>query len=170
MKTLHDFPQVNVSPYENILKQRLNECSSNRVLSFGNARVDLEKYQNNITAKIALTQKVDHDAFAKFFTGSIFYAAKLSKTAQSILLYIMHNMPKDKGHVFIDNSAVMSFCGFKTRKSVREGVVELLEKDFIARTTVLKMFWVNPLVMFNGNRITYANEYILEEAEDLQYE
>lgn len=24
--------------------------------------------------------------------------------------------------------------------------------------------WVNPLIMFNGNRITYANEYILDEA------
>lgn len=167
MKTLHDYPQADVSPYAGSLKQRLNECSSSRVLSFGNARVDLEKYQNNITAKIALTQKVDHDAFIKVFRESIRYIAKLSKTAQAVLVYIMDNIPKDKGHVIIDNAAVMEMCSFKNRKSVRDAVVELLDKNFITRTTVPKVYWVNPLILFNGNRITYANEYILDEAEDL---
>lgn len=167
MKTLHDFPQEDISPYESILKQRLNDCSNNRVLSFGNARVDLEKYQNNITAKIALTQKVDHEAFIKVFVDSISYITKLSKTAQAILPYIMYNMPKDRGHVIIDNATVMEMCNFKSRKSVRDAVVELLEKDFIARTTMPKVYWINPLMMFNGNRITYANEYILDEVEDL---
>ena len=51
MKKLNDFPIADVSPYEGSLKKRLNECTSNRVLSFGNARVELERYQNNIDAR-----------------------------------------------------------------------------------------------------------------------
>ncbi len=166
MKTLHDFAQADVSPYEGSLKKQLNECSSYRILSFGNARVELEKYENNIGARIALTQKVDHEAFTKVFHDSISYILKLSRTAQSVVFYIIQNMPKDRGYVVIDNSTVMSMCGFKTRKSVRDAVVELLDKNIITRTTVPKTYWVNPLIMFNGNRITYANEYILDEADE----
>lgn len=166
MKSLNDFPLTDVSPYEFSLKKRLNECTSNRVLSFGNARVELERYQNNIGARIALTQKVDHETFIKVFRDSIKYVAKLSRTAQQVLWYVMDNLPKDKGYVIIDNATVMDYCGFKTRKSVREGVIELLDKNFLTRTTLPKKYWVNPLIVFNGNRITYANQYVLDDALD----
>lgn len=166
MKTMHDFPQADVSPYEGSLKQRLNECTSTRILSFGNSRVELERYKNNIGARIALTQKVDHEEFTKIFRESVGYILRLSRTAQSVIYYIIENLPKDKGYVIIDNATVMEQCNFKTRKSVRDAVVELLEKNIITRTTVPKKYWVNPLIMFNGNRITYANEYILDEADE----
>ena len=166
MRTIHDFPQADVTPYEFSLKSRLNEVTSNKVLSFGNAKVELDRYQNNITARIALTQKVDHEAFIKVFRESIRYVAELSRTARTILWYIMDNLPKDRGYVVIDNMTIMDFCKFKTRKSVRDGVVELLEKNILTRSTVPKKFWVNPLVLFNGNRITYAKEYVLDEADE----
>lgn len=165
MKTMHDFPLADYSPYEGSLKKRLNEYTTNRVLSFGNATVELENYQKNVAARIALTQKVDRETFIKVFKDSIKYIAKLSRTAQAVLWYIMDNLPQDKGYIVIDNMTVMDFCNFKTRKSVREGVLELLEKNFLTRTTVPKKFWVNPLIVFNGNRITYAKEYILDDAD-----
>jgi hypothetical protein len=149
MKTLHDFAQADVSPYEGSLKKRLNDTAKYRVLSFGNAKVELEKYQDNITAQIALTQKVDRETFIKVFRESIRYIAQLSRTAQAVLWYIMDNLPQDKGYVVIDNMTVMEFCKFKNRKSVRDGVVELLEKNFLTRTTVPKKFWVKPVKLFH---------------------
>lgn len=166
MSNIHDFPQADITPYEGSLKTRLNEVTKRRVLSFGNSRVELERYQNNISAQIALTQKVDRETFIKVFRDSIKYIAQLSRTAQRLLWYIMDNLPKDKSYVVIDNMTVMEFCDFKHRKSVRDGIVELLDKNFLTRTTVPKKFWVNPLIVFNGNRITYANEYILDEADE----
>lgn len=165
MKTMQDFPMADISPYEGILIKRLNGCTKQKVLSFGNARVELEKYPDNITARLALTQKVDREQFTKIFREYIPYIAKLSRTAQAILWYVMDNLPKDKSYVIIDNSTVMEYCDFKTRKSVRDGVIELLDKNILTKSTVLKKYWVNPLIMFNGNRITYAKEYILDEAD-----
>lgn len=156
---------ADISPYEGSLNKRLNECTKQRVLSFGNARVELERYQKNIGARIVLTQKVDRETFVKVFRDSLQYIAKLSRTAQAVLWYVMDNLPKDKSYVIIDNSTVMDYCGFKTRKSVRDGVIELLEKNILTKTTVMKKYWVNPLVMFNGSRITYAKEYVLDEAD-----
>jgi hypothetical protein len=115
---------------------------------------------------MALTQKVDHAQFIKIFKENLAAVMKLSKTAREVLWYVMNNIPQDRGYVIIDNASVMDFCGFKTRKSVREAVVELLSKDFLTRSTVPKKYWVNPLVLFNGNRIVYANEYILDEADE----
>lgn len=164
MKAIQDFPMADVSPYEGDLLKRLNGCTKQRVLSFGNARVELEKNKDNVSARLALTKKVDREEFAKIFRGYIPYIAKLSRTSQAILWYVMDNLPQDKGYVIIDNSTVMEYCDFKTRKSVRDGVIELLEKNILTKSTVHKKFWVNPLVMFNGNRITYAKEFILDDA------
>lgn len=166
MKTLHDFAQADVSPYEGKLKERLNECVSYRTVSWGNARIELERQNSTTSARMALTQKVDHAQFIKIFKENLAAVMKLSKTAREVLWYIMNNIPQDRGYVVIDNASVMDFCGFKTRKSVREAVVELLSKDFLTRSTIPKRYWVNPLVLFNGNRIVYANEYILDEADE----
>lgn len=165
MKAIQDFPMADISPYEGSLNKRLNECTKQRVLGFGNARVELERYQKNVAARLALTQKVDRETFIKVFRESLQYIAKLSRTAQAVLWYVMNNLPKDKGYVIIDNSTVMDYCAFKTRKSVRDAVIELLEKNILTKSTVHKKYWVNPLVMFNGNRITYSKEYILDEAD-----
>ena len=35
-------------------------------------------------------------------------------------------------------------------------VTELLNKNFLTRTSIPKKYWINPLIVFNGNRITYA--------------
>lgn len=166
MKTLHDFPQADITPYEGCLKERLNECVTYRTMSWGNARVELEKQNSTTSARLALTQKVDHAEFIKLFRESLGTVMKLSKTAREVLWYIINNIPMNRGYVIIDNAAVMDFCNFKTRKSVREAVVELLDKNFLSRSTVPKKYWVNPLVLFNGNRIVYANEYILDEADE----
>ena len=165
MKREKEFPQADVSPYECALKKKLNGVTSNKILSFGNARVELERYANHVGARIALTQKVDHETFIKVFKENLKSIAKLSRTAQAILWYIMDTLPKDRGHVIIDNATVMDFCGFKHRKSVRDGVIELLDKNILCRSTVPKKYWVNPLIVFNGNRITYAEEYILDTAD-----
>lgn len=164
MKKLNDFPLADISPYEGSLKKRLNECTKNKITYFGKARVELERYEHNVSANIVLTKKVDKETFVKVFRDSIKYVAKLSRTAQALLWYIMDNMPQDKGYVIIDNATIMDYCGFKSRKSVWDGIVELLSKNILTRTTIPKKYWVNPLIIFNGNRITYANEYILDDA------
>ena len=61
----------------------------------------------------------------------------------------------------------MNNVGFKTRKSVYDGVIELLEKGILTRSSNSKKYWVNPLVIFNGNRITFINDYILTQGTEI---
>lgn len=165
MKKLEDFPISDVSPFEFMLRRKLEDCSSNRVVKYGDtAYVDYNMYQNNLEARMVLRQKVDKEKFVKVYKDSIRYICKLSRTAQALLWYIMDVIPQDKAYVWIDNSSAKEVCNFKTTKSIINGTKELLEKNIIARSPIPKKFWVNPLVLFNGNRIVYAREYILDDA------
>ena len=166
MKTIKDFERFQQSPYKEMLEGKMEKCVGPVFSKTGNTRIDAVQKNGQLNATIKIRQKAEHDIFTKIFRDSIPQIMELSRTAQTLMWYIIYSLPHDKGYVVIDNMTVMDFCKFKTRKSVRDGVIELLEKNFLARTTVPKKFWVNPLVMFNGNRIVYANEYILQDATE----
>ena len=166
MKTVKEFERFQQSPYKEMLEGKIEECVGPVFSKTGNTRIDAVQRNGQLNATIKIRQKAEHDLFTKVFRDNIPQIMKLSRTAQTLMWYILYSLPQDKGYVVIDNMPVMEFCKFKTRKSVRDGVVELLEKNFLTRTTVPKKFWVNPLIVFNGNRITYANEYILDEADE----
>ena len=166
MKTIKDYEKFHQSPYKELLDEQMRTSVGPVFSKVGNTRIDAVQENGQLNARIKIRQKAEHDLFTKVFKNNIPLIMQLSRTAQTLMWYIVYSLPQDKSYVLIDNAAVMDFCHFKTRKSVRDGVVELLEKNFLTRTTVPKKFWVNPLIVFNGNRITYANEYILDEADE----
>jgi hypothetical protein len=45
------------------------------------------------------------------------------------------------------------------RPSFQRALKELLEKGFIAESTRPSMFWFNPNLFFNGDRMTFIHEY-----------
>lgn len=61
----------------------------------------------------------------------------------------------------------MNNVEFKTRKSVYNEVIELLEKGILIRSSNSKKYWVNPIVIFNSNRITFINDYILIQGTEI---
>jgi len=54
----------------------------------------------------------------------------------------------------------MEFTAYKSKANVMSGLGELLEADIIARSTESSLYFINPIVMFNGNRLTFAKSYI----------
>lgn len=166
MRTIKDFERLQQSPYKEMLEEKMEKCVGPVFSKTGNTRINATQKNGQLNAIIKIRQRAEHELFTKVFRDSIPQIMELSRTAQTLMWYIIYNLPQDKGYVVIDNMTVMDFCRFKNRKSVRDGVVELLEKNFLTRTTVPKKFWVNPLIVFNGNRITYAKEYILDEADE----
>jgi hypothetical protein len=39
-------------------------------------------------------------------------------------------------------------------------LAELLAAEIIARSTASSLYFINPIVMFNGNRLTFAKTYV----------
>jgi len=46
-----------------------------------------------------------------------------------------------------------------SRASFHRALSELIQKGFLAESTKPNMFWFNPNLFFNGNRLTFVHEY-----------
>ena len=54
----------------------------------------------------------------------------------------------------------LSYIGYKTKKPIYEGLANLLAAEIIARGRADNLYFINPLITFNGNRVTCAKSYI----------
>ena len=87
---------------------------------------------------------------------------KVSATGKRILKFIFDYLGVKDNKVIITTECCMKSCGFKNRKSVRDGIIELLDKNILTRSSAKYQYWVNPIVMFNGDRIEFIREYRYE--------
>ena len=55
---------------------------------------------------------------------------------------------------------VAAEMGYKTRKSVYDALIELLNYDILRKRTGEGFFWVNPNVVFRGDRTWVLNNNI----------
>ena len=92
--------------------------------------------------------------FSKFFD--------LPPSAIKVFGYIMSVLiPKrDMFMFFMDDC--LSYTGYKSHKSVHQGIAYLLKAEIIARGRNENFYFINPMVAFNGDRITFAKTYVKE--------
>ena len=54
----------------------------------------------------------------------------------------------------------MEHTGYKSEKSVYIGLASLLQNQIIARGRNDSHYFINPMIAFNGDRVTFAKTYI----------
>ena len=105
-------------------------------------------------------QEVDETQFTKIFASFFAVQAGLSRTGREVLIYIMTLLQPKSDKVYIRNDHALFSLGYKTRKSLLIGLGNLLERGVIARTQFEDEYYINPMVMFNGDRIAYVHGYV----------
>lgn len=79
---------------------------------------------------------------------------KLSSCGQSMLWYIVLHLEKDCDYLRINSENYMSKCGIKSINTYKTAIKELMRYCFIAPSADYKdVYWINPEVMFNGDRL-----------------
>jgi len=114
---------------------------------------------------IHIVRQVDESQFLKVYTKNIKAIFDLKPSTQKILQYLMQTLQKTPNaegvylswfrasEYFSEEDVQMS------RASFHRAMKELLQKQFIAESIDPNMFWFNPNLFFNGNRMTFVNEY-----------
>jgi len=114
---------------------------------------------------IHIVRQVDESQFLKVYTKNIKAIFDLKPSTQKILQYLMQTLqrtPNVEGvylswfgaaEYFTEENLQMSKASF------HRAMKELLQKKFIAESMEPNMFWFNPNLFFNGNRMTFVNEY-----------
>ncbi len=108
--------------------------------------------------------KVDKAQFAKIFINNIANWFGLSKSGIRVFGYIVSIVKPNKDEFYIDFEECMKFAQYKSKKTILSGLAELLENKFIARGKHAYHYFINPTIFFNGNRLTFIEQYQLDVA------
>jgi len=103
---------------------------------------------------------VDEDQFVKVFVRELRALWDLSKPAMRVLTHIMSCMKANQDEIIFDIEECMEYTRYKSERSIFYGLAELIENGIIARSTKTYRYYINPMIVFNGDRVTFARTYV----------
>lgn len=109
--------------------------------------------------------EVDEEKFAKLYLSQLASFWDLSKPAIRVFSYILSILKPRQDSFILRMEDCLEFTGYKHRKDVNSGLAALIESRIIARSNYEFEFFINPLVVFNGNRVTFAKSYVKKRSE-----
>jgi hypothetical protein len=152
------------------LKQAIEEVQKNIVKRYKtatntNQKAILQAFDPNTGEILGHTQfirqiEVDEQQFAKFYLSNFSSFFDLKPPAIKVFGYILNQLiPNKDEFVFLLDDCI-KYTGYKTKASVFQGLGQLVQNGIIARGKTDFLYYINPMVAFNGNRITFAKTYV----------
>lgn len=143
--------------------------TGNKITAVGRSKsvVDVETGEV-LSDQFAIVNKkiVDKEEFVKIFGGAIGGMFELSKTAQDLFkvvlqVYIDQDFMADRVYL---SETVLKEHGYTKSKPTRQNAInQLLAHNFIARMEgEQNWYWVNPNMIFKGDRLTLINDYAIK--------
>jgi len=111
------------------------------------------------------TQEVDKTQFLKLYVNGVKALTELTSAGTKVfeILYRTIQENKDKDKVFMAFDLVDQEVVKIARATFYRGMRELINKGFIAETTVSSLYFINPDYLFNGDRLSFIKTFILEK-------
>lgn len=108
--------------------------------------------------------RVDKDRFIKVYVESLMLFTDLSKRAVLLFAHILKRLEKGKTIVYL---VVQEMCSSMeiSEPTYYRALSELLAANVLARhASSSVMYFINPTYIFNGNRMTIVNRFIMDNA------
>lgn len=113
---------------------------------------------------IARVRYVDSDQFVKLYVGYIHVFFDLGGPAQRVARFVLEQVGRralGKGEVLLSFHEYETFySGQKgvSRPTFMRGLQELAAKNLIAKTPNSNIWWINPAMIFNGDRARFITD------------
>lgn len=107
--------------------------------------------------------EVDEQQFTKFYLSQFSSFWNLKSQAIKVFGYVMTKLiPKQDMFIFLMDEC-LEYTKYKGESSIFIGLGSLVEHKIIARGPSDSLYFINPMVAFNGNRVTFAKTYIKKQ-------
>lgn len=147
-----------------VLKQKWgNRTDQKGIVSAINPETG-EVFQTSFVRRV----EVDEDQFAKLYISNLSQLNELSTAGVRVLTYILTRLKPNLAEVIFKIEDCMTHCKYKSKNSVYKGLTELINAQIVARGWADSIIFINPLVFFNGNRVSFATEYIKKQNPNLK--
>lgn len=167
MKILTDFEKNSENPF---LKEAIEQVNNSIVKKYKSAtktgqNAILRALDPNTGELIGHTQfirqiEVDEEQFAKIYLSNFSAFFDLKSQAIKVFGYILTQLVPNKDEFYFDRDDCKTYTSYKSDKSVFIGLASLLENNIIARGKNDYKYFINPMIAFNGNRVTFAKTYV----------
>lgn len=107
----------------------------------------------------AVLEKVDKEQFTKVFRQGLMGMFGLSKAGIKVFSFIASIAKPNKDEVIFEVDQCKEFTGYKTHQPIMTGLSELIQNNFIARSTKHYRYFINPSMFFNGSRVAFIKMY-----------
>lgn len=165
-KPIKDLPKYTENPFvEKAIEQVDENTVQKKRFIKGTKGIEqtIINSDGEVTGQTAFLQQieVDEDKFAKLYLSQFASFWDLSKPAIRVFGYIITNcLIPNKDIFYVDKEEALQYTGYSSERYILTGLSVLCEHGIIARSTNSYKYFINPLVVFNGNRITFAKTYV----------
>lgn len=111
------------------------------------------------TVAIKRVEEVDNETFIKIYIGQIRDLFSLKQNAMKVLSYIITITPINKDKIIFDIDECKAFTGYSSTTTITDGLSILVENGIVARSEKSIVYYINPNIFFNGDRLILVNEY-----------
>ena len=162
-----DFEKNTENPF---LKQSIEQVEKNVVKKYKTAtnteeKAILKAYDENTGEVLGHTQfirkiEVDEDQFTKIYLENFQQFFNLKTQSIRVFGYIMTRLKPNQDYFYFDLDECKEYTGYKSQQSVYNGLGGLISNEIIARGKKDSIYYINPMVFFNGNRIAFTKMYV----------
>lgn len=114
--------------------------------------------------------EVDEDKFTKVYLSQFSAFWDLGKQGIKVFGYIMTKLIIGQDLFIFLLDECLEYTDYKSKSSIFIGIGQLLQTEIIARGPAENLYFINPLVAFNGNKVTYANTYVKKRKGDKEHQ
>lgn len=146
--------------------------------------IPVRKYRSRVQLVKNKQGEVEGNVIAHEYTPSTkIYAtasrremvSHLSLRGKELLLWIMYEIKYGKDFIWINKTNFMDEVGMRDRHTYTAAVNDLIKSGFIAKSVRAGYYWVNPDILFKGDRmkkfpdkveLVYSDEEFLPNVDD----
>ena len=74
--------------------------------------------------------------------------------------YILTCMKPKNDMIIFDRRKCLEYTQYKSDKAIYKGLAELVQSEIIARGPNEYNWFINPLIVFNGDRVSFTKTYV----------
>jgi hypothetical protein len=104
--------------------------------------------------------EVDEEKFAKLYLSQLCSFWDLTKASIRVFSYMLSILKPKQDSFILRMNDCLDYTKYKNRKDVMNGIGGLIDSGIIARSEYEFEYFLNPMVVFNGDRVTFAKTYI----------
>jgi hypothetical protein len=167
---LTDFEKFEENPFVERAIQEVQVTRKYKSASGTDKRAILQAIDPNTGEVLGHTMfirqvEIDEEKFAKVYLSQFEAFWELNKPAIRVFGYIMSKMRPKSDKVEFRLSECLNHTKYKSPKQIYDGLSALVRADIIARGYNEYVYFINPLVAFNGDRVSYIKTYVKRKKE-----